>query len=164
MSSDHHDIFRQKIDQALAGETTPQDQESLREHLHSCVQCQDYLSAGTRAIASLSGFSFEIDPALQTRVIESIRLRAPQVAAARPSRTRIAWICLIAFLLTAVGSIVDLRFGSFVASAFDLQRAQVQQGLLMFWIIPSLCFLFVFPLLPLLSTAGAQRKGISHEN
>lgn len=164
MSPDLHDVFRRKIDQALADEVSPQDQESLREHLHSCAKCRDYLSSCNRAIASLSGFSFELDPTLQSRVIESVRLRSPLAAVGRLSRVRIAGSCVIALLLTAVGSIVDLKFGSLVASTFDIQRAEVQQGLLTFWVIPSLCLLVVFPLLPLLSASSAHRKGITHEN
>jgi hypothetical protein len=56
------------------------------------------------------------------------------------------------------GSFVDLQFGDLIASAFDIQRAQAQQGLLAFWIVPSLCVLLLFPLLPLLSKAGTRRE------
>jgi hypothetical protein len=51
-----------------------------------------------------------------------------------------------------------LQFGGLIASVFDLQRLQLRQGLLAFWILPSLCFLLLFPLLPLLSKAGTHRE------
>jgi hypothetical protein len=56
------------------------------------------------------------------------------------------------------GSFVDLQFGRLIAAVFDIQRAHVQQGLLAFWIVPSLCVLLLFPLLPLLSKAGTHRE------
>jgi hypothetical protein len=56
------------------------------------------------------------------------------------------------------GSFFDLQFGRLIASAFDMQRMQVQQGLLVYWIVPSLCVLLLFPLLPLLSKTGAYRE------
>jgi hypothetical protein len=59
-----------------------------------------------------------------------------------------------AVVLTIGGSFVDLRFGDLIASVFDIQRMQLRQGLLAFWIVPSLCVLLLFPLLPLLSKKG----------
>jgi len=56
------------------------------------------------------------------------------------------------------GSFVDLQFGRLIASVFDIQRTHVQQGLLAFWIVPSLFVLLLFPLLPLLSKVGTHRE------
>jgi hypothetical protein len=53
------------------------------------------------------------------------------------------------------GSFVDLQFGRLIGSVFDIQ---VQQRLLAFWIVPSLCVFLLFPLLPLLSKAGIRRE------
>jgi hypothetical protein len=61
-------------------------------------------------------------------------------------------------MLTAVGSFFDLRLSGLIASVLDLQRMQVQHGLIAFWIIPSLCLLLLFPILPLLSAGGMNQK------
>ena len=74
-----------------------------------------------------------------------------------PGRRRWALISVAAVVLTMGGSFVDLQFGGLIASVFDIQRIQVRHGLLAFWIVPSLCFLLLFPLLPLLSKAGTHR-------
>jgi hypothetical protein len=66
-------------------------------------------------------------------------------------------ISAAAVVLTLGGSFVDLQFGQLIASVFDIQRIEVQRGLLAFWIVPSLCVLLLFPLLPLLSKAGIRR-------
>jgi hypothetical protein len=152
MNIDHHESFQHVIDERLAGGISAEREHSLREHLDTCAPCQKYLSASNRVIAGLGGFSFEVDPTLNARVLAS--LRRPE----QPGRRRWTLISVAAVVLTMGGSFVDLQFGDLIASVFDIQRMQVQQGLLAFWIVPSLCVLLLFPLLPLLSKAGPHRE------
>lgn len=154
MRSDEHESFQRRIDETLAGEITLGEEESLRGHLQSCTQCQEYLAGSTRVIGGLGGFSFDVDPALQEQVCAAISLRAQQIESGRPSRRRMAWICITALLLSAAGSVIDLQFGGLIASVLDIQRTQMRHGLVTFWLLPSFCFLLLFPILPLLS----QRK------
>jgi Putative zinc-finger len=158
MNIEDHKSFRHMIDESLAGAISAEREESLRDHLETCAPCQEYLSASNRVIAGLGGFSFEVDPTLNARVFASLKLRAQQVQAAQPSRLRWVLISLAAVVLTMGGSFVDLQFGRLLASVFDIQRRQVQLGLLDFWIVPSLCVLLLFPLLPLLSKASTYRE------
>jgi len=67
MNIDYHDNFRHMIDESLAGGISAEREQSLREHLDTCAPCQEYLSASSRVIAGLGGFSFEVDPALNAR-------------------------------------------------------------------------------------------------
>ena len=152
MNTDHHQSFQHMIDESLAGGISAEREQSLREHIDTCAPCQEYLSASNRVIAGLGGFSFEVDPSLNARVLASLRRPA------QPGRRRWALISVAAVVLTMGGSFVDLQFGGLIASVFDLQRTQVRQGLLAFWIVPSLCVLLLFPLLPLLSKAGTHRE------
>jgi anti-sigma factor RsiW len=154
----HHESFQHMIDESLAGGLSAEREQSLREHLDTCSPCQEYLSASKRVIAGLGGFSFEVNPTLNARVMAGLRLRAQQVRAAQPDRRQWALITLGAVVLTMGGSFVDLQFGSLIAAVFDIQRMQVRQGLLAFWIVPSLFVLLLFPLLPLLSKAGTRRE------
>jgi len=158
MNIDHHESFQHMIDESLAGSITAEREQSLREHLDTCAPCQEYLSASHRVIAGLGGFSFEVDPNLNARVFACLRLPVQQVQAAQPGGRRWVLISVAAVVLTVTGSFVDLQFGGLIASVFDIQRMQVRQGLLAFWIVPSLCFLVLFPLLPLLSKTGFYRK------
>ena len=84
MRSDDHESFQRRIDETLAGEIAGGEEESLREHLASCPQCQEYLAAGTRVIAGLGGFSFDVDPALQEKVCAAINSRAQQIERGQP--------------------------------------------------------------------------------
>ena len=152
MNIDYHERFQHMIDESLAGGISAEREQSLREHLDTCAPCQEYLSASNRVIAGLGGFSFEVDPTLNARVLASLRRPA------QPGRRRWAVISAAAVVLTMGGSFADLQFGDLIASVFDIQRMQVRQGLLAFWIVPSLFVLLLFPLLPLLSKAGTRRE------
>jgi hypothetical protein len=155
MGSEGHERFQHMIDEALAGPGL--EEPSLREHLQSCSQCQEYLAANNRAIAGLGGFSFAVDPSLNAKVSASLRLRAQQIKA-EPGRRRLVLSCMLALVLTAAGSFFDLRLSGLIASVLDVQRMQVQQGLIAFWILPSLCLLLLFPILPLLSAGSTNQK------
>jgi Na+/proline symporter len=152
MNTDHHQSFQHMIDESLSGGISAEREQSLREHLDTCAPCQEYLSVSNRVIAGLGGFSFEVDPILNARVFASLRRPV------QPDRRRWALISVAAVVLTMGGSFVELQFGGLIASVFDLQRMQLRQGLLAFWILPSLCFLLLFPLLSLLSKAGTHRE------
>ena len=156
MGSDGHERFQHMIDESLAG--TVQEEQSLREHLQSCVPCQEYLAASNRAIAGLGGFSFAVDPGLNAKVSASLKLRAQQIRATQPGRRQLVLSCILALMLTAVGSLFDLRLSGLIATVFDLQRMQVQHGLIALWILPSLCLLLLFPILPLLSAGGSNQN------
>jgi predicted anti-sigma-YlaC factor YlaD len=158
MQSDRHEIFQHQIDEALAMGTPVHENPSLREHLTSCAQCREYLDASNRVLASLGAFSFELNPAVQRQVSQSIALRAQQLQPAKFDTRRLASVWLVALLLTLAGSFLDLHLGSLFASLLNIKVPQMQAGLLAFWIVPSLCLLLLFPMLPLLSAAVTSRN------
>jgi hypothetical protein len=148
MKTDHHATMQNLIDKNLVGDASPREEQSLREHLPACAECQEYLSASTRVIAGLGAFSFDVDRGLEAKVLWSLKLRAQQLEAARPSRRRMVWGCTAAVVLLVTGSLIALQFGNLVAAYLDLQPTQIQRVLLALWVIPSLCFSLLFPVLP----------------
>jgi predicted anti-sigma-YlaC factor YlaD len=151
MKIDPHATIRDVIDKTLAGGASPEEDQSLQEHLATCAQCQEYLSAGTRVIASLGGFSFDVDPGLERKVLRSLSVRAQQLETAQAHRRRIVWGCVGALVLLMTGSWVALEFGNLVAAALNLPPMQVLRLLLLVWVLPSLFLSLLFPVLPLLS-------------
>ena len=144
------------IDEALVTAGSAQPNPALREHLQSCTACQQYLAASSRVIASLGSFSFDVDPLLQGKVVAAIRERAPLLQRSQRlspalNRNQFALVCMLAVVLTVAGSFFDLQLTVFLSSALKLQGLQLRQGLLTFWIVPSLCLLLLFPVLPLLA-------------
>jgi hypothetical protein len=79
MNSDHHESFQRMIDESLAGAISAEKEQSLREHLSTCTSCKEYLNASNRVIAGLSGFSFEVNPSLNARVLAALRPQTEQV-------------------------------------------------------------------------------------
>jgi hypothetical protein len=148
MKTDHHLTMRNLIDKTLVGDAMPQEEQALREHLPACAECQEYLSDGTRVLAGLGAFSFDVDPGLQAKVLWSLKLRAQQLEAVRPSRRRMVWGCTAALVLLVTGSLIALQFGNLVAAFLNLQPTQIQRVLLLLWVVPSLCFSLLFPVLP----------------
>jgi hypothetical protein len=158
MKPDSHEVFTRMIDESLAVGMPIPEEKSLRQHLQSCVPCQEYLNANTRVIAGLGGLSFEVDPSLQAKVVESISQRAQQIQAAPFNSRRLMLICVLALALTVVGSFLDLQFGNLIASLLDIRSIHVRQGLFALWIIPSICLFLLFPMLPVLSPANRNER------
>lgn len=159
MQADPHQSIRHIIDQSVAGPTSAQEQRTLREHLATCTACSDYLDASNRAIASLEGFSFPIDPALDSKVQAALAQRAQQLQAESLQHRRLWLISLLAVTLTVIGSLAASQLGSLAAVPFHLQPAKLHLGLTTFWIAPSVLICMLL-LLPGVRAVLGSRKGL----
>ena len=149
MNIDHHDTFQRMIDESLAGVLSAEKEQSLRAHLSTCATCREYLSAGNRVIAGLSGFSFEVNPNLNARVLAAIRLQADggHGILARDTGTMRQnsgpfknWAAFaVALSMSFVGSGLVYQMAERLAVPRHFVSAQIQAGVLVFWLLPSLC-------------------------
>jgi anti-sigma factor RsiW len=160
MEAANHEFFEQIADRVLAGAASARDEEILGQHLADCARCKEYFDSGERVVGGLRGFSLTPDQALQARMRDSLRTHARQLEAQRLRRRRIsrrmAWTWAAALFLAAAGSLADWRLASLLSSIFDLQLAQVRDGLLAGWILPSFAAALLMPLL-----IAPNRKGLS---
>lgn len=156
-----HESICRIIGQSLAGTATAEQEQTLREHLPGCVSCSDHLNTGRRAIAALQGFSFDVDPVLERRVLTALAQRTQQLETNRARRRQMGWGALLALLFTAVGSLAASRLGGLAAPTLHLDPAQLQFGLAAFWITPSLIFCLLLLLLPALQVGLSAKKGLS---
>jgi hypothetical protein len=159
MKADNHEKVRQVIDKMLTEGSTLAEEQSLRQHLDECTACAQYLDASTRAIASLSGFSFDVDRALQAQVHASVELRAQQLDSMQPSRARTLWNYALALVFTVAGSFAAAQLCGAAAAFLRMPLADVQRGFIALWVVPSLCFLLLIPALPSILAAWTNRKG-----
>ena len=155
MHVDLHQAMRQMIDKSLLSGLPAHEQLTLREHVATCDSCREYLDASNRVIAGLGGFSFEVNPDLQASVKASLTQRAEQIELSA-ERSPIGWICLAAMALTLAGSLFAMRLSGFLIGDLHLQAAPLRSGVIALWIVPSLCFCLLFPLLHRL--AAGERK------
>jgi hypothetical protein len=149
MSIDEHERFQRMIDETLAGVLAAQSEHALRAHLSTCAGCKGYLRASKRVIAGLGGFSFEVTPTLNARVLAAV------VAQAEPARQTLArhsgarrqrnrqwrtWGALaLAFALSYLGSELVYQVATRLAIPLQIDTARVQAGVLVFWLLPSIC-------------------------
>jgi anti-sigma factor RsiW len=157
MHLDLHQAVRQMIDQTLLGELSVPQQQTLQEHLAQCEHCTDYLENSRRVVAALGGFSFEVHPELQGKVMASLTQRAQELAIAQKPKP-MGLIYLAALVLTIVGSIVVARLSALAVDALHLPPGSLQPGVVALWIVPSLCFCLLLPVLHLI---GDGEKEIS---
>ncbi len=97
-------------------------------------------------IAGLSGFCFEVTPALNGKVLAALRLQAQPVSSAQPRRPQVirrrimeykAGAALaLALFVSMVGSGCVYEVGTLLLH-FD--TAQVRTEVLIFWLLPSFC-------------------------
>jgi anti-sigma factor RsiW len=149
MILDHHERFQRMIDESLAGAISAEKEQSLREHLATCAPCLEYLSASNRVIAGLSGFSFELNPTLNAKVLAALKLQAQQVRAAQPGRRRLmrqhnvqfkVWAAFaVALSMSIAGSALVYQVAKLLTVPMHFDTAQVQAGVLVFWLLPSFC-------------------------
>ena len=162
MRTEFHATICNLIDKSLAGTASPEEQQSVREHLASCSTCSGYLEASNRAIAGLDGVRFEVDPELESKVLISLAARAQRLEAKNVERGRVReWSWLAAVILTVTGSFAASQLEGVAAPILHIEPAQWQIGLTTFWILPSFFVCLLFLLLPASISTGVHEKGLS---
>ncbi len=71
------------------------------------------------------------------------------------------WVFPAALVLTICGSFAAARFSGLAGAVFHLQPALLHIGLLTLWIVQSLCFCLLFPILHRVSLGRMNEKGLS---
>ena len=146
------------IDKLLAGAITPQEERNLREHLRDCSACQQHMDTSRRAIAGLKEFSFEVNPNLNAQVQNAIMQRVRELEA-QHSKHRSLKIFAAALVLTVIGSLLAWSFTGPLAGSLNLTTNQLQLGLLLFWVAPSLLFSLLILVAPRLTNGQLNKEG-----
>jgi hypothetical protein len=90
-------------------------------------------------IAGLSGFSFEVNPTLNVRVLAALKLHHTGTIRQHSAPFK-NWVAFAAALsMSFVGSELVYQIAERLAVPMYFPSAQVQAGVLVFWLLPSLC-------------------------
>ena len=155
MSIDRHESFQRMIDESLAAAISAEKEQHLREHLATCVPCQQYLSASNRVIAGLGGFSFEVNPTLNARVLAALKLHHAGTTRQHKLQFKVWAAFALALSMAIVGSALVYQAATLLTVSMNFDAAQIQVGVLVFWLLPSLCAAL------LLLAASGQNRGIA---
>lgn len=144
------------IDKSLQNNLSQDEETSLREHLDSCPECQEYLEANEWSIAALEGFAFEATPGLNAQVHRSMR----KLESDLKERRRSIRISAVAFTLSFLSSFLLWGPSDVLASHLHLAANDVQLLFLLFWVLPALFVAVCIPIFPSLLLRSQYQKGL----
>ena len=146
--------FRELIDRSFIEEVSEGERKLIHDHIRDCDGCKSYLELTARTIRGLREFTFtsEADSNAQVR-----QLVAHHTEAMRQHNVQFkVWAAFgVALSMSIVGSALVYQAAKLLTVPMHFDTARVQAGVLVFWLLPSLC-----AALRLLAAPG-QNRGIA---
>ena len=146
------------IDKLLTSTITPPEERSLREHLRECTACQQQMDVSQRAITGLGGFLFEMNPNLNAQVQNAITQRVRELEMQRSKHCSLKTFAA-ALAFTVIGSLLAWSFTGLLAGSLNITTNQLQLGLLLFWVAPSVLISLLILVAPHLTNGQLDREG-----
>ena len=130
--------FRELIDRSFAEEISEGERQLIDDHIRICDGCKRYVELTARTIQGLREFSLTSDADSNAQVAEILARHAGTMRQ-RNAQLKI-WAAFAAALsMSIVGSALVYDAAKFLAAPMHVDNAQVQAGVLVFWLLPSLC-------------------------
>lgn len=139
--------FRELIDRSFVEEVSEGERQLIHEHLRDCDGCKRYVELTARTIRGLREFTFTSQADSSDQVLEIL---AHHTGTMRRHNVQFKiWAAFaVALSMSIVGSALVYQVAKFLAAPMHFETAQVQTGVLVFWLLPSFCsalFLFAAP-------------------
>ena len=130
--------FRELIDRSFAEEISEGERQLIRDHIRDCDGCKRYVELTARTIRGLREFTFTSDPDSNAQVREIL---AHHTGTMRQHKVQFKiWAAFaVALLMSFVGSALVYQVARLLAVPMHFDTSQVQPGVLIFWLLPSLC-------------------------
>src|SRR6266404_4592194 len=130
--------FRELIDRSFVEEVSEGERQLIHDHIRDCDGCKRYLELTARTIRGLREFTFTSEPDSNVQVREIL---AHHVGTMRQHNLQFkAWASFaVALSMTFVGSALVYQMAKHMAHPMNFDTAQVQAGVLVFWLLPSFC-------------------------
>ncbi len=143
--------FRELVDRSFAEEISEGERQLIRDHIRDCDGCKRYLELTARTIRGLREFTFTSEPDSNAQVLEIL---AQHTGTMRQHRVQFkVWAAFaVALLMSVVGSALVYQVAKLLTVPMHFDTAQVQAGVLIFWLLPSSC-----AALRLLAAPGGNR-------
>jgi ABC-type transport system involved in cytochrome bd biosynthesis fused ATPase/permease subunit len=143
--------FRELIDRSFAEEISEGERQLIRDHIRDCDGCKRYLELTARTIRGFREFTFTSEPDSNAQVLEIL---AQHTGTMRQHKVQFKiWAAFaVALLMSVVGSALVYQVAKLLTVPMHFDTAQVQAGVLIFWLLPSFC-----AALRLLAAPGGNR-------
>jgi len=130
--------FRELIDRSFVEEVSESERQLIHDHIRDCDGCKRYLELTARTIRGLREFTFTSDPDSNAQVREIL---AHHTGTMRQHKVQFKiWAAFaVALLMSFVGSALVYQVARLLAVPMHFDTSQVQPGVLIFWLLPSLC-------------------------
>jgi hypothetical protein len=130
--------FRKLIDRSFVEEVSEGERQLIHDHIRGCDGCKRYVELTARTIRGLREFTFTGEPDSNVQVREIL---ADHTGAMRQHNVQFrVWAALaVALSMSFVGSALVYQVTKRLAVPMHFDTAQVQAGVLVFWLLPSFC-------------------------
>ena len=130
--------FRELIDRSFVEEVSEGERQLIHDHIRDCDGCKRYVELTARTIRGLREFTFTSEPDSNAQVREIL---AHHTGTMRQQNVQFKiWATFaVALSMSIVGSAFVYQVAKFLAAPIQLDNAQVQAGVLVFWLLPSFC-------------------------
>ena len=130
--------FRELIDRSFAEEVSEGERQLIHDHIRDCDGCKRYVELTARTIRGLREFTFTSEADSSAQVLEIL---AHHTGTTREHNVQFKiWAAFaVALSMSIVGSAIVYQVAKFLAAPMHFDNAQVQAGVLVFWLLPSFC-------------------------
>ena len=139
--------FRELIDRSFVEEVSEGERRLMHDHIRDCDGCKRYVELTARTIRGLREFTFTSEADSSAQVFEIL---AHHTGTMRQHNVQFRiWAAFaVALSMSFVGSALVYQMVRRLAVPMHFDTAEIQAGVLVFWLLPSLCsalFLFAAP-------------------
>ena len=130
--------FRKLIDRSFVEEVSEGERRLMHDHIRECDGCKRYVELTGRTIRELREFTFTSEPDSSAQVREIL---AHHTETMRPHNVQFKiWTAFaVALSMSFVGSALVYQMAKRLAVPMHFDTAQVEAGVLIFWLLPSFC-------------------------
>jgi ABC-type transport system involved in cytochrome bd biosynthesis fused ATPase/permease subunit len=130
--------FRELIDRSFVEEVSEGERRLMHDHIHDCDGCKRYVELTARTIRGLREFTFTSEPDSSVQVLE-ILAHHTETMRQHNVQFKIWAAFAVALSMSFVGSALVYLMVKRLALPMHFDTAQVQAGVLVFWLLPSFC-------------------------
>ena len=130
--------FRELIDRSLVEEVSEGERRLMHDHIRECDGCKRYVELTGRAIRGFREFTFTSEPDSSAHVLETLAHHA-ETMRQRNTQFKIWAAFAGALSMSFAGSALVYQMVTRLAVPMHFDTAQIQAGVLVFWLLPSFC-------------------------